>query len=99
MNKARVAARLRQSTGLPEEEAEIALETVLTCIKESLTRGEDVKLFRFGTFAVKKRRARIGRNPRTGESIKTPAKSVAIFRSGQIFYDQLQESLMDEEHD
>ena len=96
MNKARVAARLHQSTGLQTEEAEVALETVLTCIKESLTRGEKVTLFGFGTFAVKKRRARDSRNPRTGERFKAPAKSVAIFRSGQEFHNRLQEFLPDE---
>ena len=99
MNKGEVAARLRQVTGLSGEEANIALEAVLTPIKESLTRGENVTLFRSGTFAVKKRRARITRNPRTGEQFKAPAKSFVVFRTGEAFREEIQEAVVIEKRD
>lgn len=97
MNKKEVAARLRQTTGLQEEDVDVVVETVLTSIKQSLTRGENVTLFRFGTFAVKKRRARTIRNPRTGEAFKAPAKSYATFRPGQVLRDRIQETVLKEE--
>lgn len=65
-----------------KKEAAAAVETVLSSIKASLKKGKPVTLVGFGTFKVVKRKARSGRNPRTGETIKIPAKNIPVFKAG-----------------
>ncbi|MCM8768157.1 MAG: HU family DNA-binding protein [Candidatus Omnitrophica bacterium] len=65
-----------------KKEAEAAVNTVLDCIKKSLKKGEAVTLVGFGTFKVAKRKARTGRNPKTGATIKIAAKKVPVFKAG-----------------
>ncbi len=65
-----------------KKEAAAAVETVLDSIKASLKKGQDVTLVGFGTFKVAKRKARVGRNPRTGKEIKIAAKKVPVFKAG-----------------
>lgn len=60
------------------------LNNLLDEIKSSLAKGKDVVLTGFGTFRVSKRKARIGRNPQTGATIKIPAKKVAKFKAGKV---------------
>lgn len=74
-----------ENTGLPRKEAADAVEIFLDCIKNGLKEGEKVSLVGFGTFLVKSKGARNGRNPRTGEPIQIPEKKVAIFRPGKAF--------------
>jgi len=66
-----------------KEEAVDCLNTVLDEIKGSLAKGKDVILTGFGTFKVSKRKARIGRNPQTGATLKIPAKTVPRFKAGK----------------
>ena len=63
--------------------AQEAVETVLSTITKSLKKDESVTLVGFGTFKVSKRKARTGRNPQTGESIKIPARKVPTFTPGK----------------
>jgi len=63
--------------------AEDALNAVIDEIKGNLSKGNDVALTGFGTFKVKKRKARKGRNPQTGETIQIPARKVARFKAGK----------------
>lgn len=65
-----------------KKEAAAAVDAVLDAIKKALKKGDTVTLVGFGTFKVAKRKARKGRNPRTGETIKIPAKKVPVFRAG-----------------
>ncbi len=65
-----------------KKEAEAAVNTVLDSIKKALKKGEAVTLVGFGTFKVAKRKARTGRNPRTGKEIKIAAKKVPVFKAG-----------------
>lgn len=65
-----------------KKEAAAAVETVISSIKASLKKGKPVTLVGFGTFKVVKRKARTGRNPRTGETIKIPAKNIPVFKPG-----------------
>ncbi len=65
-----------------KKEAEAAVNTVLETIKKALKKGEDVTLVGFGTFKVAKRKARTGRNPKTGATIKIAAKKVPVFKAG-----------------
>lgn len=65
-----------------KKEAVAAVDTVLEAIKASLKKGQAVTLVGFGTFKVTKRKARVGRNPRTGREIKIAAKKVPVFKAG-----------------
>lgn len=85
MTKAEVVRRLIETTGLPRKEAIQAVEIFLDCVKDGLREGQKVSLVGFGTFLVKTRNARNGRNPRTGTMIQIPEKSVAIFKPGKAF--------------
>lgn len=85
MTKAEVAAALAKKTDLSSKEAVDVVETVLDCIKGALREGDKVSLVGFGTFYVKHRDARIGRNPRTRETIRIPSKRVPTFKPGKAF--------------
>ena len=91
MKKSEVIKRLQQQTGLMSLESGIAVETMLDCIRDSLMRGEKVTLAGFGTFDIRNRRARNGRNPKTGEAIHVPAKSAVLFRPGKAFRNKVNE--------
>jgi nucleoid DNA-binding protein len=66
-----------------KKEAEAAVNTFLDAITRALKKKEEVTLIGFGTFAVKKRKARTGRNPQTGEKIRISARKVPVFRPGK----------------
>ncbi len=85
MTKLEVATMLRDRTGISQKQAMEAVELFLESIKESLKDGDKVSLVGFGTFYLKTKDARNGRNPRTGEQIKIPAKSVVAFKPGKEF--------------
>ncbi|MCX7015991.1 MAG: HU family DNA-binding protein [Candidatus Sumerlaeota bacterium] len=85
MTKADVANKITERTGLSRKEAMDAMEVFLRCIKNALKEGEKVSLVGFGTFYVKQKNSRNGRNPRTGEKIQIPSKQVATFKPGKAF--------------
>lgn len=85
MTKAEVVRALIEKSGLPRKEAVEAVEMFLEGIKESLRSGRKVSLVGFGTFLVKDKGSRNGRNPRTGEMIHIPDKKVAVFKPGKAF--------------
>lgn len=87
MTKAEIVRRLIEKTGLPRKEAVDSVEIFLEAIKAGLKSGEKVSLVGFGTFLVKEKNSRNGRNPRTGEMIQIPEKKVAIFKPGKAFRD------------
>ena len=80
MTKAEVAAKLAAKIGLSHKQSVEAIEVVLQAIKGSLGQGEKVSLVGFGTFYIKGRNARNGRNPRTGQAIHIPRKFVPTFK-------------------
>ncbi|HID97659.1 MAG TPA: HU family DNA-binding protein [Thermodesulfobacteriaceae bacterium] len=82
MNKATLVARIAQTAGISKNAADRALNGFLEAVSEALADGEKVTLVGFGTFSVSERQARTGRNPRTGEPIKIPAKKIAKFKPG-----------------
>ncbi len=86
MNKAELIAEVAKST-VTKKDAETAINAVFAAITRSLKNGEPVTVMGFGTFAVRKRSARIGRNPKSGESINISEKSIPVFRPGQILKD------------
>ena len=87
MNKTQIIDAVAKETGLKKKEAEAAVNAVFTTIEGALTAGEKVQLVGFGTFEVKERGARIGRNPRTKEEIEIPASRVPSFKVGKALKD------------
>lgn len=85
MTKLEVATMLRDKTGISQKQAVEAVELFLDSIKTSLKNGDKVSLVGFGTFYLKTKDERNGRNPRTGEKIRIPAKSVVSFKPGKEF--------------
>ena len=78
-----------ENTHLYQRDVERIVNTIFDEITESLARGERVELRGFGAFSVKHRDARIGRNPRTGESVAVEAKAVPFFKTGKLLRDRL----------
>ena len=89
MNKTELAAAVAAKTELSKKDAEAAVNAVLASITDALAEGDKVALVGFGTFAVSKRSATTGRNPRTGQSIKIPARNQPKFRAGKVLVDSV----------
>ena len=87
MNKATLITKIAEKTDLTKKQAEAALNAFTDTVLESLKEGEKVQLVGFGSFEVKKRAARIGRNPKTKESIEIPASVVPVFKAGKALKD------------
>jgi DNA-binding protein HU-beta len=83
MNKEQLVERVADKTGATKKDAMDILNTALDMVSGSLKRGEKVTLVGFGTFLIRKRKAREGRNPQTGAKIKIPAKRVPAFTAGK----------------
>ena len=84
MNKSELLVSISEKSGLKKSESEKALNAMIETITEALTEGEKVQLVGFGTFEVRQRKAREGRNPRNPEEvIKIPASKAPVFRSGK----------------
>jgi len=91
VTKAEIAKIVHERVGLSKKESGQIVEAVLDVIRKSLEQGEDVKLSGFGHFVVRKKHARRGRNPKTGEDITIDSRSVVTFRSSQLLKNQLLE--------
>ncbi len=74
---------------LYQRDVERIVSTIFEEITEALARGDRVELRGFGAFSVKKREARIGRNPRTGEAVQVEEKHVPFFKTGKLLRDRL----------
>ena len=85
MRKAEIVLRIAEATDLTQAKTEAAVDAVFDTIKGTLQEGEAVILRRFGTFQVRAKRARIGRNPKTGEAADIQARHVVRFKSGKVF--------------
>jgi nucleoid DNA-binding protein len=83
MRKIELARRIAEDTGLTNAKAEEAVDAILDEIKTRLSAGESVILRRFGTFDVRAKGARVGRNPKTGEAAAISARRVVRFKSGK----------------
>ena len=82
MNKAQLVDEVAKVT-CSKKEAMGAVDATLAAIKKALKKGDAVTLVGFGTFDVRKRKARTGRNPQTGKAIKIAAKKVPVFKAGK----------------
>ena len=83
MNKAELIAKIAEESKLTKKAAETALDAVVTSVEEALKKGEKVQLVGFGTFEVRERAARKGRNPQTKAEIKIPASKAPVFKAGK----------------
>ena len=82
MNKQELIDSIAKESKLSKAASKKALEGLTKSVKKSLKKGEKVTLVGYGTFSVVKRAARMGKNPRTGQSIKIPAKKAVKFKAG-----------------
>ncbi len=89
MNKTQLIEAIADKSGLKKKEAEAALNAMTAAIADALKAGEKVQLIGFGTFDVKERGAREGRNPRTGETIKIAACKHPAFTAGKALKDSI----------
>ena len=87
MNKSDLIAAIAAKTGETKKGAEAAVNAFVDVITESLSKGEKVQLVGFGSFEVRKRAARKGRNPQTKEEIKIPASKAPVFKAGKALKD------------
>ncbi|HIR19798.1 MAG TPA: HU family DNA-binding protein [Candidatus Pelethomonas intestinigallinarum] len=87
MNKAELINAVAEKAALSKKDSEAAVNAALEAITGALSDGEKVQLVGFGSFEVKKREARVGRNPKTKEAIEIPASKVPVFKAGKALKD------------
>ena len=87
MNKSELIARIAEQAGINKTQATAALQAVETGVVDTLANGGKVELKGFGTFSVKERAERTGRNPQTGEPIQIAASKVPSFKAGKALKD------------
>ena len=87
MNKAELITSMAEKSQLTKKDAETALKAFIDSVQEALENGEKVQLVGFGSFEVRKRAARKGRNPQTKEEIKIPASKAPVFKAGKALKD------------
>ncbi|WP_220338392.1 HU family DNA-binding protein [Wenzhouxiangella sediminis] len=89
MNKSELIDSIADGASLSKADAQRALDSTIESITKALKKGDTVSLVGFGTFSVKKRAARTGRNPATGETIKIKASKTPAFKAGKGFKDAI----------
>ena len=87
MNKSELISAMAAKTGATKKDAEAALNAFTSVVTDTLVKGEKVQLVGFGSFEVRKRAARKGRNPQTKEEIKIPASKAPVFKAGKALKD------------
>ena len=87
MKKAELAAIVAEKAGLTKKDADAAISAVVEAVTEALAKGDKVQLVGFGTFEVRERGARQGKNPRTGETIEIAASKQPAFKAGKALKD------------
>ena len=87
MNKSEIVAIVADRVNLSRKDAEVAVDAFLESICDALAQGDKVVISGFGTFEVRDRAARSGRNPRTGEEIVIPGQKSPAFKAGKILKD------------
>ncbi len=90
MTKAELIEEITNKTELPRRDVTDVVDNLLECIKAALAKGEKVQLIPFGSFEVRKRKAREGRNPKTGEKLMISARSVPAFHPGKDLREAVQ---------
>jgi len=83
MTKVELVDKTAEQASLSKREVERILETIISTVRDALKNGEKVSLTGLGTFVVAERKARMARNPKTGEQVPVPARRVAKFKPGK----------------
>lgn len=91
MTKAEIIEQIYEKVGFSKKESSEIVELIFDTMKETLERGEKIKISGFGNFVVRQKRPRIGRNPQTGEEIEISARRVLTFRPSQVLKSALNE--------
>ena len=91
MNKTELIAAVAEKTDLSKKDADAAVSAVLGAITDALKAGDKIQLVGFGSFEVRNRAAKQGRNPRTGETMTVPASKVPAFKAGKALKDAVAE--------
>ncbi len=89
MTKADIVSSVYEKVGFSKKEAVRVVETLFDIVKDSLERGEKVKISGFGNFVVRRKRARRGRNPQTGDDIEISPRKILSFRPSQVLKNEL----------
>ncbi|MEJ1375842.1 MAG: HU family DNA-binding protein [Candidatus Sedimenticola sp. (ex Thyasira tokunagai)] len=89
MNKTELIEAIAESAGTSKSTAQAAVNALLSNISDSLIKGDDVQIVGFGTFTVRDRAARTGRNPQTGATLNIPASKVPAFKPGKALKDSV----------
>jgi DNA-binding protein HU-beta len=92
MNKSDLVDVIVESASISKSIAGKTLDRLLESITRALQKGEDVTLIGFGTFCIRERKARTGRNPKTGETLQIDASQVAAFKAGKALKEAVQKS-------
>lgn len=87
MNKTQLIAAVAEAASISKKDAETAVSAVIASITESLANGEKVQIAGFGTFEVRERGERVGRDPRTSQEITIPASKAPAFKAGRALKD------------
>jgi integration host factor subunit alpha len=89
ITRAQLSEAVYQEVGLSRNESAELLESVLAQVSDALARGESVKISSFGSFSVRRKSQRIGRNPKTGEEVPILPRRVLVFRPSQVLKSQI----------
>ena len=89
MTKVDIISSVYEKVGFSKKEAVRVVETIFDIMKESLERGEKIKISGFGNFIVRKKRTRRGRNPQTGDDIEISARRILTFKPSQVIKNDL----------
>src|SRR5262249_58624768 len=93
VTRAQLGEAVYQEVGLSRNESADLVETVLREISDALARGEMVKISSFGSFAVRQKGQRVGRNPKTGQEVPISPRRVLVFRASHALKDQINSGL------
>ncbi len=93
LTRADLTDAIYRSLGISRNDSSDFVERVLEEVSASLERGETVKVSSFGTFTVRKKKLRMGRNPKTGEEVPITPRRVVTFRASHVLKDQINKSL------
>jgi len=91
MTKREIVMKIAEDTKIKQTKIKKIVQMVLDTVIEGLSKGETVELRNFGIFKVKLRKARLGRNPKTGESVNIPEKKVVAFKAGRAMKKKVKE--------
>lgn len=89
MTKKEIVTKISDQTDMKQIDVKKIVQMSLDMIVESLSRGETVELRNFGIFKVKSKKARLGRNPKTGENVQIPEKKVVAFKAGLVMKEKV----------